>query len=160
MIIKGYKAFNKDRTSRYNTPYEEGKIYQVNGPLKFGNSGNGIHFCKRLEDTLRYFPAMEEEIAIAQVTGIGEIVEYYDDYYGYYDMYAARKLKIDKFLERDEIIEMFLSLHDDRVKRFVSGFKLTEEEIKMFKETFQTEEKVLKAIAYYQENERDVYAKS
>ena len=66
-MIKGYKAFNKDLTNRYGSEFVEGTTYRVEGELKFGNNGNGFHFCKRLEDTLRYFPGMEEEIDIASI---------------------------------------------------------------------------------------------
>ena len=116
-MMKGYKAFNKDETNRYGKKYEENTVYKAEGPLQFGNHGNGFHFCKRLEDTLRYFPAMEEEIQIAEVTSLGEQVEYDDDYYGYYDLFAARTIRIDKFLTREEIVDMYLVMdNDDRIK--------------------------------------------
>lgn len=52
--LKGYKSFNYDMTTSYGDKSEEGNIYTVNGPLKFGNPRNGFHFWLRLEDTLRY----------------------------------------------------------------------------------------------------------
>ena len=55
----GYKCFNENLTNRYNTKFEIGKIYHVNGNIKFGNNGNGFHICKNLEDTLRYFNSFE-----------------------------------------------------------------------------------------------------
>ena len=77
MEIKGYKAFNSNMTNRYGRPFDEGKSYTINTALrvKFGNDGTGFHFCERLEDTLRYFPAMEEEIKIAEVTDNPSIEE-------------------------------------------------------------------------------------
>lgn len=159
-IIRGYKAFNKDMTNRYNLPFEEGKTYIAHGPLAFGNKGNGFHFCKRLEDTLLYFPGMEEEIKIASVTSFGEVKEYWDDYYGYYDMYSARKLSIDKILTREEIINMYLDLWDERVVRFLAGFKLNEKEIELFRLKYPNNIKIQLAISYYQDDEENAYVKT
>ena len=132
-MMKGYKAFNSNETNRYGKEYKENTTYYTEGPLKFGNHGNGFHFCKRLEDTLRYFPAMEEEVQIAEVTSLEDYVEYEDDYYGYYDIYAARVLRIDRFIPREEIINMYLDLDvPSRVIRFVASYKLTPEEIDKF----------------------------
>ncbi len=155
--MKGYKAFNGNLTNRYGKEFKEGEIYSVEGPLKFGIEGNGIHFCRRLEDTLRYVPAMEEEVDIAEVTSLGEVVESYDEYYGYYDLYAARTIKIDKVLSRNEIIKMYLNKDTESVIRFVSGYRLTPEEIEMFKIRYCDEERIIKAIMYYQENDKTVY---
>lgn len=159
-IIRGYKAFNKDMTNRYNLPFEEGKTYIVHGPLVFGNKGNGFHFCKRLEDTLRYFPAMEEEIKIASVTSYDEVREYWDDYYGYYDMYSARKISIDKILTREEIINKYLDLYEERVERFLSGYRLTEKEIELFRLKYPNNIKIQLAISYYQDDEENAYVKT
>lgn len=156
-IIRGYKAFNKDMTNRYNLPFEEGKTYIAHGPLVFGNKGNGFHFCERLEDTLRYFPAMEEEIKIASVTSYDEVREYWDDYYGYYDMYSARKISIDKILTREEIINKYLDLYEERVERFLSGYRLTGKEIELFRSKYQNSKKIQLALSYYQENDEDAY---
>lgn len=157
MQIKGFKAFNKDMTNRYNEEFEEGKEYTISGPLKFGNDGNGFHFCKRMEDTLRYFNAFEEEIKIAAVISNGSVVEYYDDYYGYYDMYATSSIFIEHIYTREEIINKFLKEHEYSVDRFLKGFKLTKEEINLFKEKYNKNIQILKTIAYYQENNKDIY---
>ncbi|MBQ6497915.1 MAG: hypothetical protein IJI58_04290 [Bacilli bacterium] len=155
---KGYKAFYGNMENRYGMAFEEGKTYSIEGPLKFGVNGNGFHYAKRLEDTLRYFPAMEEEVSIAEVTSLGEQVEYNDDYYGYYDLFAARTIRIDKFLTREEIVDMYLVMdNDDRIIRFISGFKLTPDEIELFKLRYGDRLRVMQAISYYQENEKDVY---
>ena len=160
--IHGYKAFNKNKTNRYEIEYIEGEVYHVDGPLRFGNDGHGFHFCKRLEDTLRYFDAMNDEIAIAEVTSLTEVEENYDDYNGYYDMYAARDLRIDRFLERKEIIDMFLEMpvsffDSSRLERFLSQFKLTNDELVLFKKKCQGISKLEKTIAWYQENDKDAF---
>lgn len=158
-IIRGYKAFNNDMTNRYKVPFEEGKTYSVKGPLSFGNRGNGLHFCKRLEDTLRYFPAINEKIKFAEVTSTDEVVESFDDYYGYYDMYAARTLTIDKILTREEIISMFLDSYEGRVVRFLSGFKLTKEEITIFRLKYPKNINIQLALSYYQDCDEEAYTR-
>ncbi len=160
MERKGYKAFYKGMKNRYGTSFQEGKIYTADGPLKFGNpeeGGNGFHFCLRMEDTLRYVPATEEEFGMAEVTSLGEVVEGEDDYNGYYDMYAARSIRIDKILTREEIVELGLKLPDYRVVRFLQTMKLTPEETARFKEKYQNNATVLKAIAYHQDKDEEAY---
>lgn len=159
MEIKGYKVFSEDGINRYGMEFEEGKKYHVDGTISFGNNGNGIHFCKRMEDTFRYFDAMNGNVKVAEVIGSGDIVEFNDEYYGYYEMYAASDLEVLKFLSREEIIEHFLNRNELFVCRFVSLFKLTEEEILLFKTKFFDNISVLKAIAYYQEKDLDVYSR-
>lgn len=158
MEIRGYKAFNEDLSNRYGAEFKAGEIYQVTGPVAFGTRGNGFHFCKRLEDTLRYFDAMEGNVQIAEVIGRGNIAEYYDDYYGYYDMYAASELEVVKVLSREEILVPYLiSANYDRVKRFVSGFRLTFDEKEMFRTAFSDRKDILQAIAYYQDGIKNTY---
>ena len=159
-IIEGYKAFNKDMKNRYGYEFAEGKTYSVKGPLEFGTTGNGFHFCKRLEDTLRYFPTINnEEVKFAKVTSLDEAVEFYDEYYGYYDMYAARKIKIEKILTRKEIISMFLNTYEERVIRFLAGFRLTPEEKEIFRIKYLDSMKIQLAISYYQDGDKDAYSR-
>lgn len=157
-IIEGYKAFYRNMKNRYGFEFEEGEIYSVDGPLSFGVTGNGYHFCKRLEDTLRYFPTSNEgQIEFAKVTSLADVVEQYDDYYGYYDMYSARKIMINKILTREEVINMFLDTYEERVTRFLAGFKLTEKEREVFRLRYPGSRKVQLAIRYYQDGDRDAY---
>ena len=161
MEIKGYKAFDSNMTNRYGIPFDEGETYTINDALrvKFGNDGTGFHFCERLEDTLRYFPAMEEEIRIAEVTGYGDIVTFEDDYFGFYDMHASSGIRIDKILDRREIIEMFLDpkCHEFRVNRFLSLFKLTNPEIGEFLSKRKDVRDIYKVIRYYQMNDKNAF---
>lgn len=157
MELHGYKAFNKGLTNRYGREFKEGETYSIDGPLKFGNDGNGFHFCERLEDTLRYFPAMEEEIEIASVTALGNLEEYEDNYYGYYDMYCTDKTRIDRVLEREEIITMFLDKTRSRVIRFVQGFRLNPNELELFTLRYGEDESIMDAVAYYQKGDKEVY---
>lgn len=159
MQITGYKCFDENLTNRYGQRFEVGKIYTIDGIIKFGNNGNGYHLCKNMEDTLRYFDAMHKCVDICEVTGSGECTEYFDDYYGYYNMYATSKLEILRKLTREEIINIALNLSVDKVIRFLSLYKLTEEEIKLFREKFYNEMLVQDIISYYQNQELDVFVK-
>ena len=159
MEIIGYKCFNEGLINNHNIKFEVGKKYVIKPPIKFGTKGNGFHLCKRMEDTLRYFNALEENIDMCLVRGSGQIDKQYDEYYGYYDMYAVEELEILKQLSRDEIIEIALNLNDLRVCRFIQSFKLNASEIELFKRKFQNYESVLNHIKYYQEKETEVFVK-
>ena len=157
--IRGYKAFNANLTNRYGASFKEGGKYSVSGDAVFGNHGNGFHFCERLEDTLRYFDAMDGEIAICEVIGSGDIVEYSDEYYGYYDMFAATELEVLKALTREEIINMYLSVPSHRMVRFVQGFRLDPLEKELMRCCYADDIDVLNAISYYQDGDIDVYSR-
>ena len=158
MEVTGYKCFNTDLTNKYGIKFEVGKIYIASGPLKYGNNGNGYHLCRNLEDTLRYFDAMNDEVKICRVKGSEEILEESDDYYGYYELFVARKLEILNLLTRKEIIDLELNLNNGfRVERFISLFRLNDEEIKKFKDIYKKDFRVLEAIEYYQKNDLDIY---
>ena len=155
--VVGYKAFNKDLTNRYGKKFEVGKIYIAPGIIKFGNNGNGFHLCRNMEDTFRYFDP--ENMTVCKVIGSGEMVEGIDHYYGFYEMYAVKRLKILKELSRLEIVEQGLKLNEFRAQRFVSLFPLTEEEIILFKKQFKNYIRVLDAISYHQEKDEKIYYK-
>ena len=155
MEIRGYKCFNKDFTNRYGRKFSIGQIYVAPGIIIFGNNGNGFHLCKNIEDTFRYYDT--SNIIVCEVIGSGEYVEYSDEYNEYYDMYSVEKLQIIRELSREEIIEEGLNLNEIRVKRFLSTFKLTQEEIDNFKSKFRNNRNILNILAYYQENNKDIY---
>lgn len=161
MEVKGYKAFNKGLTNRYGRKFEIGKQYSVDGKISFGNNGNGFHFCKNIEDTLRYFDGVDGEVEIVEVIGTGEIVTNEDEYNGFYDMYAAKTITISKKIERKKLVKMFLTTitSEPRVVRFIQLFRLTEKEIEMFKLKYAGSIIIMDAIAYYQEGQTDVYEK-
>ena len=156
-MIFGYKCFNKDLVNRYGTIFEIGKEYHEENDIKF--QCRGFHMCANLEDTLRYFDAMHSSVDIAKVVGYGNINEYDDDYNGFYNMYAAEYLKILYVLSRDEIINYALNLSPERAKRFVSLYKLNNEEIVLFQERYRNMHYVLDAIEYYQLGNDKIYQK-
>jgi len=149
-MIKGYKCFNNDFTNIYGTKFEIGISYSTNGKVEYGTDGNGFHFCKNLEDTLRYFDAMNEDVIIAEVIGSGKILTYDDEYNGYYDTYISENLLVTRILSHTEIIEMALNMNFARATRFIQSFRLTNIEQELFKKTFYNYINVLRTIDYYQ----------
>ena len=161
MEIRGFKCFHKGMINNYGQKFELGKLYIMPGAIEFGINGNGFHLCKRIEDTFRYFDALHLPVDVCEVIGSGEIVESFDDYYGYYDMYAVSELMLLRKLSREEIISIGLNLSDIRIKRFVEGLKLTEDEITMFLDRFAGNEfiKIEQEIDYYQRGNKDAFTK-
>ncbi len=152
-MILGYKVFLKGLENSFSEPFELNKEYTLSGNAKW--SMNGYHFCLRPEDTLRNFDSFNYELEIALVEGSGSIVEYNDEYYGYYDMYASTKIKVLKVLTREEIIKDVLSSNNIfRIQRLVQRFKLTEEEIPLFRGIAP---QIDNDIEYYQLGNKDVY---
>lgn len=157
--IKGYKAFNIDHTNNYGKLFKEGLIYHSDKNIKYGTNGIGFHFAKNLEDTLRFQLKNNDTLtnpAIAKVIGFGNIIESFDDYYGYYDLYVCENILIKKFLTREEIIEYAIKLNSIKMERFVSLYKLSDDEIKLFESRYKN---VDMAILYYQKNIKDIYQK-
>lgn len=154
-----YKCFNKGLVNRYGKKYEVNKLYSADGEIKFGNSGNGFHMCKYLEDTLRYFDAMNDEVDIGLVHGFGKEVKYDDEYNGFYDMYVYEKMIIDKVLTREEIIKYGLNLSEYRIRRFISLYRLNDDEIRLFLDKFKSDFGVNDYIEYYQKNNADAFKK-
>jgi len=118
---------------------------------------NGFHMCKNMENCFRYFDS--ESCQLALVKGLGNMICYDDEYNGYYDMYVCEGMEILKVLSRKEIIEMALDLYTYRIKNFLKTFKLSNEEIKIFKKVYKQDKEVLKFISYYQENQKNAFVK-
>ena len=100
-MIEGYKGFSKGLVNAYGMKFEEHRDYKVDTrdkELKYGIYGYGFHFAERLEDCLRYYNGFEEEIDIAKVVALGNVLESYDDYYGYYDLYVTDHIYIEHVL--------------------------------------------------------------
>lgn len=161
MKIYGYKAFNSDLSNRYGVPFEVGKLYTKEGEIKFGNTGNGFHICTKLEDALRYFDFMNDQPVLCRVEGSGQLVNYDDDYYGYFDMYVVSELKIISVMSKKEIIEEILKEQNiDRIYRFISGYKLTYNDLKLFSDRWPNDLKLRQYINYYQLNDKEAFNKT
>lgn len=153
----GYKAFNKDLTNRYGAFFNVGESYSTSGEIKFGNDGNGFHFCMNLCDVFRYFDSTESVVAIVSTEDVGrDLVVYNDEYNGYYDMYSCRNIKIERLLTRRQIIDKMLCSVDFEIIKFIQTFKLTKEESYEFLKLSQP---VIKAIEYYQLDDTKTYTK-
>lgn len=159
--VVGYKCFNKDHTNRYGIEFHQGRTYtSTSSDVSFGNESKvGYHMCKHMEDTFRYFPADSDDVTVARVIGSGNIVTRDDEYNGFYDMYSVENLYIDRFLNREEIINYFLDRDENRVCRFIQLFRLTEEEIKLFQLRFNESTCVNNYINYYQLGIKDAFNK-
>ena len=162
MVIKGYKAFNKDKTNRYGSPFEEGCTYTYNAAekVRFGNFGVGFHFCTELADVFRYFPNDDDDVLVAKVTGTGKYEKYDDEYYGYYDMYVVSSITIDRFLTREEIINHILNDSEFNVKKFLATFRLNEKEKLLFLKKFVNNYDICRFILYFQFGFKSVFEKN
>lgn len=154
-VIKGYKAFYKGLVNDYGRKFEIGKNYEV----KEEHKKVGYHFCKNLEDVFVFY--RNDDVEVCEVIGSGDIISYYNDHYAVYDVYASSKIKIIRKLEREEIIHHFLDMSsfssEDILIRFITLFKLTEEEVNLFKEKYKKCRGIIDAISYYYEGDVKVY---
>ena len=158
-MVCGYKCFYKGLINTVGVKFEVGKTYQVSGDVIFGINGNGFHMCLRLEDTLRFFDTFSEDVSVCEVIGYGEFHKRDDEYNDYYDMYACSGIYIVKELTREEIVLYGLNLYEMRLLRFISSFKLTEEEKKMFRVKFHDNRLVNEYLDYYQDNKKDAFVR-
>ena len=161
-MIEGYKGFNKGLVNAYGMKFEEHKSYKVDTlekKLKYGIYGYGFHFAERSEDCLRYYNGLEEEIDIAKVVALGDVLESFDDYYGYYDLYVTDHIYIDHIMTREEIINYIIGVNNFRLVRFIQGYKLTTLEITKILKKYSNVNCINDAIKYYQYNDDTVYVK-
>ena len=158
--VLGYKCFNKDHTNIHGMEFIEGHTYSAPSPdISFGvDSKSGFHMCENLEDTFRYFPANEEEVSVASVTGSGNYLKRDDKDNGFYDMYSVQIITINKFLTREEIIDYMLDTFDFRVCRFIKLFKLTDEEIALFLERYSNNISVSRFADYYHYGDKEAFS--
>ena len=149
-MIEAYKCFNEGLFNLYNERFEVGIVYHLNNEIKFHK--NGFHMCKNLEDTLRYFDSFNNNIEIAKVRGFGNI-DKYDDYYNeFFDMYATEYMIIDHILTRKEIIEYTSNMSEMGLKRFLSLYRLNNEELAYFREKYRYNSMIMNTIQFYQNN--------
>lgn len=153
--MDGYKCFNSNFTNNSNELIRTNTTYVLQDKLKIKK--NGFHFCKRLEDTLRYFDGLKEDIIICKVKALGDIIWYEDNYYDYYDIGCTNKIYISNPLSREEIMSYADNLIDIRFIRFIQGYKLTKEEKEYFKNKYINNRLVINYLKYYQEDDLEVF---
>ena len=129
--MRGYKAFYKDLQNQYGEKYELNTVYEVQPPLKWQE--NGFHFCANLEDTLRYYDCINEDVVICKITAKGEVLHRFDEYNEYH-VFVCSKMIINNILSREEIIQYASKLAGFPLERFIKGYNLSEEEIDMLLE--------------------------
>lgn len=137
-VIHGYKAFASDGTNIALETMPVGKYY-YDGQIKYGKCG--YHFAQNLEDTIRYSGTSSP--IIAEVIASGVIDEGADEYYGFYNIYAASNIEIVRYLTREEILQYALGLNIERMKRFIVSFELTDEELNLFIQKNKMVEKIV-----------------
>lgn len=160
MEIRGYKSFNIDFTNINGKKFKQGLTYKISGRPVFGPQGNGYHFAKRFEDTIRYSDLDSSktlrDVVIAEVIGSGQIDEGSDEYNGYYDLFSATELTVTKYLTREEVIALAQQLPFYRLQRFITLYRLDPNEILLF-EGLDSSLDVY--IDYYQRNNKDAFTK-
>lgn len=158
-MIKGYKAVYKNGMDGAGKKFEVGKKYHCDDKIAFTGDGDGIHFCARMEDSLRFVDGLSKDVKILEVEGSGTVVKDADSVYDYHDMYLVSDLEVKRELSREEIINHFLNSNELTTFRFLRSFKLGELEKEMFKLKFADSTVVQDAIAYYHEGDQDIYYK-
>ena len=147
--IKGYKPFDKDCNDLTNNVL----LSSIESTKKMGNTK--YSFAENLEDSLKFnVYSQHKRPIITEVTGIGNIRNIESDYYEFYNTFVADDLRIDKILTPEEVIEYARNLNQSRLERFVSLYKLNNDEIKALKEKYL---KVDLALLYYQKNQLNIY---
>lgn len=158
MQMLGYKVLDSLGKNRYGKLFLPNETYTVKGKIQFGPNGNGYHFCKNFEDSLKYLEAFTRDFKLAKVRASGEIVESFDRYNGVYDLYASSSLEVLSYLTEEEIFEKGLLLSPLQVKRFLQLYPLTEEEKKLFQQNYQYAELgVMQTFDYYQNQKKDAF---
>ena len=146
-LVFGFKAFYPGLINRYGQKYEINKLYHTDKDITFGNNSHAYHMCENLEDVYRYYP--NDNILIAEVMGFGNITEYNDEYYGYYNMYACEYMIINKVLSNEDIMNYILNLNNiNRVNRFLKRANLTIEEKERIYLKFKDKTKELSRFTY------------
>lgn len=159
MEMIGYKTLDNESKNRYGKTFLPGIVYSVEGEVRFGRNGNGYHFCKNFEDSLKYLECFTRNFKLAKVRAFGEIRESFDRYNDIYDIYVASSLEILSYLTEEEIFKIALQLSPIQIKRFLQLYPLTELEKERFKEEYKMLELgVMQTFDYYQENKKDAFS--
>lgn len=129
--VNGYKAYtvkNGELIDNFGNSYKVGELYIVNS--EEGSNKRQFQFCTHPADTLRYVDGFNDEIAVCEVVGSGDLQKYDDHNYDYYDMYLSSSLEISRIIPRAELInEILYNSSYPGVERLVSGLKLTDDEL-------------------------------
>ena len=149
MAISGYKVFHGDMTNRYGLKFEEGQTYEVNleENKKKGIRGYGYYYCTRLEECIIFY--LDEDKKVAKVTGFENFRGDEENYEG---ICVARKIRIDKIMSREEIMDYIIGLEESRVVLFITHYKLTREEKNRISEFYSGSKAVKDALAWQKDD--------
>lgn len=158
MKITGYKAFEPGMTNQHGMVFEEGKTYIIEGEIIGGTHGNGYHFAANLEDSIHFIIDEEhKDTVVAKVTGEGIVKTFTTEDNEFSDLYVTSQLTINHILTREETIAHMLEKNSFFAQKFIRKFPLTPEEIQLFKTKFAKDYSFQRAMAYYQEGDKDIY---
>ena len=156
MTIYGFKVYDENFKDRYGLTYEIGKSYHRDGKIKWHQKG--FHFCSNPEDTFRYIDGFKP-IHLVYVKGYGDIEEYNDEYYGYYDMYVSSDIELIKEITHEEFIENIINnkITEPQIIKVVRDLKLTEEEITKILEKYNNINYLINYIDYFQRGNKEAF---
>ena len=149
--MKGFMCFYEDMTDLQNDSYEIGRKYNEE------DKGKKFTIYKNLEDSLRNYHAEINDVIICIVEGLegGRKIE--DTVYEFIERYEFDSIKILKRVPREFVIEYGLNLYDFRLERFLSSYKLTDEEKDKFRLKFGKDPNSKSTIDYYINGKKDAY---
>lgn len=130
MDLVVYKSFFNNHLSIDDNRYEINTPYHQDGKIVF--SKNGFHSCTNMVDTLMYAPGTRNNLEIARVKIWGEVKKCDDEYRGCYDIYVSSDMSIINFLTKEEIVNIATSLNQYDLLRFISKYRLDENDIDLF----------------------------
>ena len=149
--MKGYMCFFEDMTDLQHDKFEIGKTYTEKDKKK------RYTIYDRLEDSLRNYHGDVNDVIICIVEGSGEGRQIADTVYEYIGRYEFENITIIKALSREFIIEYGLNLYEERLIRFLQGFKLTDEEKEKFRVKFGNYYREESTIDYYINENKNAY---
>lgn len=149
--MKGYMCFFEDMTDLQHDKYEIGKTYTEK------DKGKRYTIYDRLEDSLRNYHCDVNDVIICIVEGLegGRKIE--DTVYEFIERYEFDSIKILKRVPREFVIEYGLNLYEERLIRFLQGFKLTDEEKEKFRVKFGNHFREESTIDYYINENKNAY---
>ncbi len=131
--MKKYKCINLDMTNQYGIKYDLNTWYINDNPI--------FYFATNFEDCFRFYDSDDSYLCEIEVDGI--VTTFDDEYNGNYDLGKASKFKINKVLNREEIIDLAINLQFNRKKNFIKTFHLHEEELDYFYSTLKYNSEII-----------------
>ncbi len=153
----GYKAFNGDGTNRYGKKFEINEKYHEDGEIlaRFGNTGRGYYYCTRLADVFRFFDD-KEEIKVGVIEASGTIDHCIDEYYDY-EIFACSDIKLLKYLNRKEILNLLLLEGHSSIDKAIRTYKFNDEEKDVILDNVRGDFQLIKSVLWYCYDKKDIF---